>query len=242
MPSRREIDQLGERIRDGATGEVIATELFEFRRSLDHAYRFTEEILRQLGYQPTGRPQKTPASIRAKLSRQRYLQLSRIQDIAGCRIVVANVHAQDEAVETLQKALPHDRLRIVDRRAAPSNGYRAVHAIVTGSDGKRVEVQIRTVIQHRWAEWSEKIDDQFFRGAKYGNAPAAVLQHMQTASAKVEQIESTQRSLRAAQSRSGQTYEELFELSRREIYVSMDEGLFHDLTDNIVQMPIEWRR
>jgi len=58
-------------------------------------------------------------------------------------------------------------ITVVDRREYPNNGYRAVHVIVNQS-GKLVEVQVRTVLQHGWAELSEKASDLIDPEIKYG--------------------------------------------------------------------------
>lgn len=54
-----------------------------------------------------------------------------------------------------------------DRRVKPSHGYRAVHVIVT-IDNRAVEVQVRTALQHAWAETCEKASDITGAGIKYG--------------------------------------------------------------------------
>ena len=60
-----------------------------------------------------------------------------------------------------------ERTTIMDRRQQPSHGYRAVHVIVHYG-GKMVEIQIRTVLQHFWAERSEKFSDVLDPAIKYG--------------------------------------------------------------------------
>jgi len=55
----------------------------------------------------------------------------------------------------------------LDRRDIPSHGYRAVHIIAVIS-GKPVEVQVRTSLQHLWAEVSEKSSDVLDPTIKYG--------------------------------------------------------------------------
>jgi ppGpp synthetase/RelA/SpoT-type nucleotidyltranferase len=66
---------------------------------------------------------------------------------------------------------------IVDRRASPSHGYRAVHVIVR-VDGKPVEIQVRSLLQHRWAELSEKASDLVDPELKYGGGPRPVLERL----------------------------------------------------------------
>ena len=92
-----------------------------------------------------------------------------MQDIAGLRIVVADLAAQNEAVEKLRHLSP---CVIKDRRANPSNGYRAVH-LIFNVDGCPVEVQVRTKLQHDWAELSEKLADADI-DIKYGGGPRSI--------------------------------------------------------------------
>lgn len=61
-----------------------------------------------------------------------------------------------------------DKLIVVDRREHPSHGYRAVHVIVDRR-GKLIEVQVRTSLQHAWAELSEKLSDEVDSAIKYGS-------------------------------------------------------------------------
>jgi ppGpp synthetase/RelA/SpoT-type nucleotidyltranferase len=88
-----------------------------------------------------------------------------MQDIAGCRLIVLDVANQEHVVEALSGLF--DDVTIVDRRERPSYGYRAVHLIVT-SHGKVIEIQVRTALQHLWAEVSEKFSDVVDPAIKYG--------------------------------------------------------------------------
>jgi ppGpp synthetase/RelA/SpoT-type nucleotidyltranferase len=82
--------------------------------------------------------------------------LSQISDIAGCRLVVDNQRDQDEAIDDLRVEFPS--AKVLDRRLRPSHGYRAVHVIAEVA-GFPVEVQVRTSLQHVWAQLSERLSD-----------------------------------------------------------------------------------
>jgi putative GTP pyrophosphokinase len=169
--SRSQVDRLGERLRKGIITDNDLQLLDRFRRSFRDSYEKVVRLIRdEMGLEPAGRPQKTPISIIEKLRRQ-SIRLSQIQDISGCRIVVLDLLAQDEVVERLQKLF--DQLQIDDRRTHPSHGYRAVHVIIQES-GKLVEVQVRTSLQHLWAEVSEKLSD-LEPSIKYGHGDPSML-------------------------------------------------------------------
>ncbi len=55
----------------------------------------------------------------------------------------------------------------MDRRDNPSYGYRAVH-IIAEIAGKPIEIQVRSSLQHLWAEVSEKSSDVIDPSIKYG--------------------------------------------------------------------------
>ena len=103
-----------------------------------------------------------------------------------------NCLAQDEAVAQLNNLF--HKLIVVDRRDRPSHGYRAVHLLVEQS-GKLIEVQFRTLLQHLWAEVSEKLSDVIEKEIKYGGGPIEIAKPLAELSDKVEKIESNERLL-----------------------------------------------
>jgi len=112
-----------------------------------------------------------------------------MQDIAGCRFIVPDIAFQNEAVQTLlgERVPAH----LDDRRERPSHGYRAVHLIASAMS-KPIEIQIRTVLQHTWAELSEKYSDVVDPTIKYGGGPAEVREILSQSSelvAILEQLE-----------------------------------------------------
>lgn len=165
MISKTQIDRLGDRLRSASFTDDDLRQLDEYRREFSEAYEAIVGAIRyRLGLEPTGRPAKSTRAIREKLLRE-SIRLSQVQDIAGCRIVVPGIAEQNETVERVRSIFRN--ATVIDRREHPSHGYRAVHVIVKEC-GKLVEVQIRTALQHSWAELSEKASDLIDPDIKYG--------------------------------------------------------------------------
>jgi len=163
--TKTQIDNLGDRLKKGHATEADLRMLDEYRDSFVEAYEYVVEVLRdQLGFAPSGRQAKTSESIIAKMQREKT-RLSRMQDIAGCRIIVNDTMAQYQAVDAIERALAI--VKKDDRRLRPRHGYQAVHLIVRWHE-KLVEIQIRTELQHLWAEVSEKLADKWGSTVKYG--------------------------------------------------------------------------
>ena len=97
-------------------------------------------------------------------------QLDSIRDVAGVRIVAnCTLTQQDAIVEYLGNHFSATKAPI-DRRANPASGYRAVHLEVR-YDGTPVEIQVRTRLQHIWAEIYEGLGDKWGRGIRYDKDP-----------------------------------------------------------------------
>jgi ppGpp synthetase/RelA/SpoT-type nucleotidyltranferase len=117
-----------------------------------------------------GRPLKTTESIIAKMCREKTA-LSRMQDIAGARITVPDLDAQQRAREATEALFP-DIVKTIDRSIDPDRwGYRAIHVVVRVDD-RLAEIQLRTVWQDRWAQIVERLDRGNRWDLKHGNGPA----------------------------------------------------------------------
>jgi GTP pyrophosphokinase len=180
---------LGDRLRGGNATDEDLRLLDSYRRSFGSAYEDVVRIIRDdLGLQPTGRPAKSTTSIIEKLRRE-SIRLSQMQDIAGCRVVMADAAAQNRVVMHLLLRFPQNT--VIDRRERPSYGYRAAHVVVKAGE-KRLEVQVRTLLQHLWAELSEKFSDVVDPSIKYGGggeAARSALSQLSEAIAEVERVE-----------------------------------------------------
>jgi hypothetical protein len=118
---------------------------------------------------------KTTGTIIERLRRQGgIMPLHSMQDLAGFRVVGAFSFAdQDRLAAEIARRFPADprEPRIRDRRAEPSYGCRAVHVIVSLAD-VTIEVQVRTLGQHMWADLMERLADRLGRQIRDGDAPA----------------------------------------------------------------------
>ena len=124
------------------TGDVIQKITSDMRLELDKAGIEAEVF---------GRAKK-PYSIWRKMQ-EKDQGFSRLSDIYGFRIITgseADCYRTLGAIHQRWRAVPG---RFKDYISQPkSNGYRSIHTTVSGRDGKRVEVQIRTREMHEVAE------------------------------------------------------------------------------------------
>ena len=124
------------------TGDVIHRITGDMRHELEKAGIEAEVF---------GRAKK-PYSIWRKMQ-EKDQGFSRLSDIYGFRIIT---RSEEDCYRTLGAI--HQRWRAVPGRfkdyisQPKSNGYRSIHTTVSGRDGKRVEVQIRTRQMHDVAE------------------------------------------------------------------------------------------
>jgi putative GTP pyrophosphokinase len=106
---------------------------------------------------------KHPDSLTAKLRRpdKVYPSLWAVTDLIGLRVAVSFEAQLDEAAQRIERHFRLDLSRSVDKRQAPDSsrfGYASVHYVCVAPDALalhpdfRFEVQLRTALQHAWAE------------------------------------------------------------------------------------------
>ena len=123
------------------------------------------------------RLKRTP-SILNKLRRFKGMTLRSMQDIEGCRAIVANEKRAWKLVRELKRK---KEFRIKDYITDPKvDGYRSIHLVSDFSNGQEgvrpIEIQVRTAAQHAWATAVEIID--LFTGqAIKANRGSAEWQH-----------------------------------------------------------------
>lgn len=212
--SKTQIDRMGERLKAGPSSQTDLVLLDGYRRSFSEAYEVVIVSIRdRLSLEATGRPAKSTSSVIEKLRRE-TIRLSQIQDIAGCRVITANIPKQDEVVDAIQGLFPGATQ--LDRRSAPSHGYRAVHVVAKVS-GKLVEVQVRTAMQHLWAELSEKLSDVVDPALKYGGGPEEFRSALDVISKAIEGHESIEKRIAAIDAKETETLDDADRATLREI-------------------------
>lgn len=176
--SRSEVDALGERLAAGplvpADRNALDCLLLSYGEVLDDVEQRLREGLHPSITAHLASRVKTTGSIVEKLQRG-VVGLATMHDVAGARIVVDVCRStQDGLATSLAELFPADpkAARLVDRRAVPTAGYRAVHVVVMVG-GLRCELQLRTRLQHLWAELLEACADRWGRHVRYGEQPDA---------------------------------------------------------------------
>jgi ppGpp synthetase/RelA/SpoT-type nucleotidyltranferase len=165
-------DRLGERlIAHQSPSEADLADLHTAPAAYQEVLGQVKLDLRDLGFAPTDRVKATTTMI-DKLRRTPGMDLSRMQDLAGARITVRNLAAQDEAKDKISEfyTTQGSPVREIDRRIDPRFGYRAMHLVVR-VDELPVEIQIRTELQDSWAQIVERLGDTWGRGIRYGQEP-----------------------------------------------------------------------
>lgn len=117
---------------------------------------------------------KRLASIQAKLSREPTMKLTQMQDIGGCRAIVSSIRNVDRLLKIYEEARAKnprgrsEQTSMKDYISAPKpDGYRGIHLVYRYKSGsekhsvyneQKIEIQIRSRLQHAWATAVEIVD------------------------------------------------------------------------------------
>jgi putative GTP pyrophosphokinase len=116
---------------------------------------------------------KTRTSLESKLGRKGYTHLSEITDFAGVRVVTYFADDVDRVARLIREAFEVDVRNSVDKRRTlqiDQFGYQSVHYVVNLTPARlqlpelakfrplRVEIQIRSLLQHTWAEIEHRLE------------------------------------------------------------------------------------
>lgn len=171
----------------------------EYRKShLEPLSETTLELQKWLNeyghdYYIAQRLKRKPQIIR-KLNRL-SVRLTQLQDIGGCRIIVEKNELVDQIISFLKGKIESTEelklVRITDYREKGRDitGYRSVHLLLERS-GKKLELQLRSRIQHYWAESIERTSVIYGRHLKESEGDERVISYFQKLSDAFFEIES----------------------------------------------------
>ncbi|MFE4469689.1 hypothetical protein ACFRFH_12820 [Leifsonia sp. NPDC056824] len=117
---------------------------------------------------------KTLSTLADKLERDPTQKLPSVHDVVGIRIVAPMSRLEQTIVVDALCTVFDDtvqctrRADVIDRIGQPSFGYRATHIVVWPS-GRPIEIQVRTELQHAWAQQMEAFGDAWGREVRYGH-------------------------------------------------------------------------
>lgn len=145
------------------------------------------------------RLKRTPSIIK-KLQRFENMNLARMQDIGGLRVIVNNIHEVYQLHDSLVKNRKHKHEPLLppdDYIKTPKpDGYRSLHQVFKfysmakpEYNGLQIELQIRTKLQHSWATAVEAIGMIEKSSLKTGEGHADFKQFFKLASLLFAQCE-----------------------------------------------------
>lgn len=172
--SRSRVNRAGERIREGTATAEDSFRVDEWRAAHRGVLNTFQAILRTRT-RGTGivvaQRHKRRATIEGKLRRYPAMQLSRMDDVAGCRLIFPDIDTLQSFRNTFHRArFHHERKNDIDKydyiKHPKATGYRGIHDVYSydvnsesghALKGLMVEIQYRTRIQHAWATAVEVI-------------------------------------------------------------------------------------
>jgi ppGpp synthetase/RelA/SpoT-type nucleotidyltranferase len=176
--SRKEVDRAGESLNRASPFSDEMTNCLEVISNWRSAHAYPLSLMRKTlakrsrvldGGALTAQRLKRLTSIGAKLYSSKTMKLSQVQDIGGCRAVLGDIKQVEQLVsQYIHTPLPcWEFYRLDDYVASPkADGYRSVHIVykyraITEEfipyNKLRIEVQIRSRLQHAWATAVEAV-------------------------------------------------------------------------------------
>ncbi|HVX45396.1 MAG TPA: RelA/SpoT domain-containing protein [Mycobacteriales bacterium] len=167
VPSRSQVKKAGSNLRKYLRGDLTDDDVYQaaldtmerWRRAhaspLVIANNGLRKRARSLGIQAEVTQRlKRSQTILEKLNREPSLDLSRMQDIGGCRAVVETKEDLRRLEARILKRL--EPITHTDYVENPrDSGYRGIH-IVVGYSERAIELQLRAQVMHEWALATER--------------------------------------------------------------------------------------
>ena len=179
------IRKIGEKLREGIElTEEEKLEFDNFREAHNIIIKLFTIELKKVNFSKqhlTASRNKRIETIISKLCRPEKPKLDRIHDIAGTRIIVENIKSLEDYIDILENTelvnfkekINEDKNRYNYIKNPKSDGYRSIHKVFYYSsnipystlneksfnlENKKIELQLRTRLQHIWATTVEIYD------------------------------------------------------------------------------------
>ena len=169
---RDELEDLAFEILNNDARKLIQNRLNEIKKDKEDIFdSLSQELKESLNQNKIDtkifRREKTPFSIWRKLQKKR-VSLEQITDIIGFRIIVPSTEDCYKTLGVLHKKWNCIPGKFKDYISSPKiNGYKSLHTAIIGSNKKPIEIQIRTLQMHEFAErgiashWQYKSSEKF---------------------------------------------------------------------------------
>lgn len=209
LPSKNQINKAGDYLSDllamsaadfvtnydpekyAAAVRVVSDYRAAHQRPLGATSQGLRQIVRsETGAQPivSQRLKRVPRILR-KLNRMGHGGLARLEDIGGCRAVLPDADVLERVREHVGRTWKD--IIIAERRSVHSStsmGYRAYHLTILKFD-RKIEVQLRTVGQQRWADSVERTDSRHGLTLKDGVGPESLVDYFSGAGEMIYSLE-----------------------------------------------------
>jgi Region found in RelA / SpoT proteins len=182
--SNKQINRAGKTLGSESIGGLNSAEAYtvvsEWRASHSYPLRAIATVLKRNALSVNSRAlisgrlkrmESIGLKLRRQLQRLGHMDLISMQDIGGCRAVMWHVNEVHAVVERLKVLFPENgpfKPEYDDYIQKPKpDGYRGVHIAVrynsklpahSAWSGRRIEMQIRSTLQHAWATAVETVD------------------------------------------------------------------------------------
>lgn len=172
MISKNRVRKAGRAIAGGDLSPQNIRVVERYRASFDSLLVATADRVnsclagRGVPFLVTGRPKRTSSIIRKLLKMGTQTNVSNMADLVGLRVLVSDFEAQEAVLSMLQAELK-GVLRVIDYRDR-ERGYRCIH-LVHRHEGRAIEIQVRSLVQHLWAVESEAFGQTVKEGGGTGD-------------------------------------------------------------------------
>ncbi len=223
-----EIEDLAFRFLEPDTYRDVARRLEQTRaereREVEQLRTSLQQDLRREGIVATvqGRPKHIYSIV--KKMRGKSLDFERVYDICALRVIVQTVEQCYAALALLHSrfaAIPEEFDDYIARPKA--NGYRSLHTVVRGANGKPIEIQLRTQEMHDHAEHGVAAHWLYKESGIKGYAGVAAVGQYEGKIAVLRQLLDWERSVALEQSR-GLFDDRIYVLTPQAAIVELAEG------------------